>query len=344
MTLSLRGLARFGLLWGLVALAGCAPELSRVSEVESLRVLGVQKDHPYARPGETVTLSMLDFDGSKDAPRPIERIWVSGCFNPLGDSYFGCFAGLDQSGGTPTQEGSQVRIGTGTSFEVTLPEDIISSRPPPLDPRQPRYGMGIVFFAICAGHLAFDEDVEGLPVVCNDDDGKPLGPDDFVVGFSTIYAYDEVANSNPVVTGLELDGEEVAPDCIGADCLDAPEVPEDCDGATQCVDACPEDSTQGDCSELKIEPLIDPDSVEADDVAAEAYGRDLTEQMWISYYVSAGSLSSEVRLLNDASLGFNQDPGTKFRPPEESGPVHIWAVAHDSRGGADWLRVTVFVR
>ncbi len=80
---------------------GCAPEFAKVSEIETLRVLGVQKDKPYAAPGEEVTLSMLWDDGSPDRGRPIKRAWLAGaCSNPVGDSFIGCFqAASDLFGG-----------------------------------------------------------------------------------------------------------------------------------------------------------------------------------------------------------------------------------------------------
>ena len=41
-----------------------------MSAIETLRVLAVQKDRPYAAPGDEVTLTMLWADGSEDAGGP----------------------------------------------------------------------------------------------------------------------------------------------------------------------------------------------------------------------------------------------------------------------------------
>ena len=40
-------------------LLGCGPDFDPPSELHSLRVLAVQKDLPYAQPGQTVNLQML---------------------------------------------------------------------------------------------------------------------------------------------------------------------------------------------------------------------------------------------------------------------------------------------
>ena len=53
---------------------------------------------------------------------------------------------------------------------------------------------------------------------------------------------------------------------------------------------------------------------------------------------------SDVRLLNDATTGFNDDFETLFYPPSEPGPVTLWAVVHDNRGGVAWARGTLWVQ
>jgi hypothetical protein len=74
--LKARALVGFALLLGVVT--GCGPEFDRQSELKSFRVLAVQKDHPYARPGERVRLTMLDHDGADQGNRFIDRYWLAG--------------------------------------------------------------------------------------------------------------------------------------------------------------------------------------------------------------------------------------------------------------------------
>jgi hypothetical protein len=85
-------------------------------------------------------------------------------------------------------------------------------------------------------------------------------------------------------------------------------------------------------------------NAEPDTLSVLAYGRSGIEQMWIRYYVDRGRASSEVRLLNDSQLGWNDDYGTNLRIPNEEGPVTIWAVTYDNRGGQNWVRAHAYVK
>lgn len=333
-----------------LGLVACGTSFDPPSEVQSLRILGVQKDKPYAAPGDVVTLNLLWYDGAETEPdvepREIQRAWFSGCFNPPGDLYFGCFEALQGAQATASMPdpASLLNFGVGDTFEVKIPDDIISSRPPPVDPRQPRYGLAIVFFAACAGLLgpADPSQAGGFPLSCLDEEGDPLGSDDFVAGYSSIYVYEGFTNQNAVITGFELDGDKVDPDCIGTDCIGIDERFEPDHDNLPTLAAC-EDDGEDTCPAIQMRPLIDPTSAEVDSIAATAYARTLQEQMWINYHVSAGSVKSSVRLYNDATTGINEDFGTEFYAPKATGPIKIWAVVRDNRGGTNWVRVSALV-
>ena len=344
---------RVALLASLAAL-GCAAEFDPQSEVDALRVFGVQKTTPYTKPGDDVTLSMLWHDGTDQAPRDVQVLWISGCFNPPADLFAGCledFAGVDFDLDTafcdPTAD---VSFCLGNDFTFNMPSGIIDERPPPQDPNQAPYGLSYVFFAVCGGFLGPTKDTGrfAFPLGCYEDQelSKQLGPDDFVAGYSAIYAYDDLVNNNPIVTGFEFNEVEVTPTCIGADCLDAIQAepaPVDCQaGDVPCVFACPEDGAE-ECPEFEVKPIIDRASAEPDTISSQLEDKDLQEQMWINYYVDGGEVDSDVRLLNDSITGWNEDFGTKFRAPKKTGPVNIWAVVHDNRGGVDWVRIQVQV-
>jgi hypothetical protein len=323
---------------------GCGAQFDPQSELQTLRILAVQKDKPYAKPGDDVEMRMLWHDGSPDAPRPVQVAWFSGCFNPPGDLYAGCIDVLAQGsgpGGLPP--GSQV--GAGNTFTFTMPDDVISGRPPPTDTRQPPYGLSYVFFAVCAGTLGPAPENAEFPFACRDADGDALGSDDFVAGYSAIYAYDNYANANPIVTGFMVNGKQVTPGCIGDECLTyTPPTDLDCNSPdVACVPSC-EDDGELDCPDQSIEPIIDPASAEVDQVSQDAYQEAFQEQMWVRYYVTRGGVKSDVRLLNDAKKGWNDDYGTKFWAPKEKGPVSVWAVAHDNRGGVSWVRQEIGVQ
>jgi hypothetical protein len=346
-------------------LPACGPQFDSPGEIKSLRILAVQKDRPYARPGDEVKLKMLWTDGSEDAGRPIQIRWLSGCINPLGDLYQGCFAG-----------GFMPMFGSGDEFSLTIPPDIITSRPPPPDPRLPPYGLSYVFFAACAGTFAEGNASSGFPLRCVDDAGRDLDTNDFVAGYSSIYVYDDFGNKNPIVRSITLDGKPLFGSCVdpmsaaaaesgelgpvlGGEAegegmnseplvvcdsamLVDPQNPPDCDlPDAPCLT--PQASDFFASSPLRLRPEVYASSVEHDDISEVAYGHDYEEQMWISYYATRGSFRSETRLLNDATTGVNEEFHTLFYPPGEPGPVELWAVVHDNRGGVAWARGSFWI-
>ncbi len=331
----------------------CAPDFDPPSEIKTLRVLAVQKDRPYAAPGEDVTLSMLWHDGTSRAPRDVQVMWLSGCKNPAGDLFAGCFesfAGADL-GSVACDPGADVNVCFGNEFTFRVPSSIISERPPPQDPAQPRYGLSYVFFAACGGVIGPAPSGGGsfeFPIACFADAEmtKRLGPEHFVAGYTAVYSYESIRNTNPIVTGFEFNGVPVDPICIGADCADRsndPPEPVDCQaGNVPCVFACEDDGDEK-CPKFEIKPIVDRASAERDHISSNLESKELEEQMWINYYVDRGGLKSDVRLLNDALRGWNEDYGTEFRAPKKTGPMNVWAVVHDNRGGVEWVRVRVQV-
>jgi hypothetical protein len=93
------------------------------------------------------------------------------------------------------------------------------------------------------------------------------------------------------------------------------------------------------CPEYVFRPQLDRSVAEVD----TALSGGLQEQMWINYYVDAGDVSSPLRLLNEAELGWNEEYRTKFRAPAAPGRVNLWAVVHDNRGGTAWVKQTIQV-
>ncbi|HKO53183.1 MAG TPA: hypothetical protein VJV79_35985 [Polyangiaceae bacterium] len=338
-----------------LAMLGCGPSFDPPSELHSLRVLGVQKDAPYAQPGDTVTLQMLWQDGSLLAgpERPISLAWSLPCFDPPGDLYYACFS-------DPAAFGGMIKQNPGgpeyTSFEVPL--DIISRRPPPTDgSTNPPYGISYVFFALCAGELTFlpSSSSAAFPVGCQDASGKLLGPDDFVAGYTSVYSFEGFSNQNPVIKGFEFRGRPLPESavCLREDCIplagSAPPVDFDCsdpEKSALCVPSCADDGDPA-CAGYAFRPTIDKDdpaNQDQDAVSADLLGRVVGEQMWINYYTDGGGFKSPVRLLNDATNGWNYDYGTEFYAPKEPGLSRIWAIAHDNRGGTAWAGITLKVQ
>jgi len=327
----------------LVSALGCGAEFDPPSEVKSLRVLGVQKSRPYADPGEEVDLNLLWHDGSPEAGRAIQTGFIGDCVNPPGDLYYGCFAQFAEK----LQAGQTLQAAPGDSFKVTLPRDIISGRGGPREPGQARYGLYIVFFIACAGQVDFVTDIDpsstGLPVRCLDANDEPLGSEDFVVGYSSIYSFEGAQNTNPVLgETFRVAGKDVPADCRGIDCQSAPDVELDCSqDASRCLKSCAKDGDSA-CPAVEIEPQLDPSTVELDDVSSKLFNSRVTEQMWVNYYVDRGGIS-DVRLLNDTTSGWNEEFRAQLRAPKAAGALKVWAVVHDNRGGMDIARVTLNV-
>jgi hypothetical protein len=352
-----------GGVWRFVAclmlfLCGCGPSFDPPSELHALRVLAVQKDLPYAQPSEsdaakvTVHLKLLWQDASPEAGRPIQIAWSPPCVDPVGDLYYACFKDFS---GEPSTTSPALLPQYGDTATFDVPSDIISRKPAPSQPWNAPYGIAYLFFGVCAGTLEFVPPTTetAFPVVCKGQDGQLLGPDDFVAGYTSVYAYQGFSNQNPVISGFELNGQALAGSqfCLAEDCLaqDGSVLPSEipCDDPAnrdpRCVPTCADDGDPK-CPGHDLRPTLDmanPANQEEDSVSAALLGRHVGEQMWINYYTGGGSFKSPVRLLNDATSGWNDQYGTKFYAPKLPGPFRVWAVVHDNRGGAAWVGVTL---
>ena len=333
-----------------LSLLGCGPDFDPPSELHSLRVLAVQKDLPYAQPGAKVNLQMLWQDASPLASeRTVQIAWSPACYNPPGDLYYACFS-------DPNTFGSMVNVDPTNPerTSVDIPANII--RPSDGSNNAP-YGITYVFFALCAGELTLLPSAaeNAFPIGCKDANGTLLGSDDFVAGYTSIYSFKGYSNHNPVIAGFRFRGAPLPKEaaCLGDDCLSldgsAPAVDFDCDDPEQsarCVPACADDGDPT-CPAYALAPTIDKDEADnqdIDDVSAAQLGRKVGEQMWINYYTDAGGFKSPVRLLNDATSGWNDNYGTDFYAPKKPGLVRVWAVAHDNRGGMSWSGITLKVQ
>ncbi len=372
-----RTFSKLGLLVASVVAFGCGATFDPATEIKSLRILGVQKDKPYAVPGEDVTLSLLWYDGTQagtsEPPRPVQIQWLGGCLNPPADSYQGCFAEYAAALADPTLAfASGFTQGSGPTFSVKLPTDETAGPfGPVLHPSQDvklkPYGLSYVFFAVCPGAIEAVAD-KAFPLRCRQD-GADLGPNDFVLGYTAIYLFGPSSdgsayrNANPVIGGFNFGQTDVTDAaCFGAGCFGPPAV----DPATQavvgyvdptepahidcnvwpslCIPSCSDDGDQLKCPKHEISLTIDPHTFEKDQVTNEAYSKDYLEQMWIDYYSTAGKFKSGTKLLNDATTGWNNENFTEFYAPSATGPVRVWAVVHDNRGGVSWAGTTLEIQ
>ena len=312
---------------GLSACGG--DDFDPASKVQGVRVLAVKKSAPYAKPGEKVELEILYWDGKSDPDeqRPLEVTWFGGCTNPAGDLYYGCFPQLAELFAGPPSADKLELIGKGDRFEVTIPDDIISSRPPPAD-GSPPYGLGYIFFTACSGRLGppaadggADGEAEGLPLSCYGPNDELLGPDDVVPGYTSIYAYEDLRNENPVMQDFLFDGNSGS---------DEPLRVKRCEGSK--------------CRKYELRAIIDPASAELDPLAEPAPdGSPIQEQLWVNYYATRGEIERPIRLVNDATKGWNDQTESSWEVPREPGTVVLWAIVRDNRGGVDWMERRVVV-
>ncbi|SRR6266498_5494490 len=326
-------------------------------EIKTVRVLALHKSLPYAKPGETVDVKLLFWDGkATDGSRRDLQVLFLPCFNPLGDLYYNCFQSLGDAGPGPGPIGSDGGDDASDAgdadladaaldapsqeaglpawdadhtrtWSVRIPDAIISSRPqlPGVTP----YGLVDVLFAVCAGQLALapPQGSNGLPVVCKDGD-RVLGPEDFVPGYASIYAYDERRNANPIIDDFRFEGQSI---------MDSGGAP---DSDVRHVARCNAGST---CPRFELKMDVNRSSAEIDPSSTDPEGHVLQEQVWIAFYSSGGEFDHALRLVNDATRGWNDDNAVKWTAPAEPGPVRIWGVVHDNRGGTTWLEAKIVV-
>jgi len=337
-------------LTALLLAPSCAPGFDPPSKVNTLRILAVTIDKPYAQPGDEVTFRMTVFDGA--GPRPVQIVWLAGCFDPQGDQYFLCFQQLADTlaplatGGMPPADLLKIDfalpVDSGTpdlhEFTVRLPDDSVSRRPAP--PTGPHYGIAYIFFAACAGQIApapleapEGGQVPDFPLQCLDGSGQKLGNDSFVIGYTQVYAFaDGRTNQNPPIVDLALDGVSLSADINAPTPVEACPVPE----ADRRVSSCTGNPVD-ECRKYAINAIVD-DVAEVDVDAVDPEGNALREVMWVSYYTDGGELAPSLALVSDAVQGYQDDHDSEWTPPNEPGVYSIWAVLRDQRGGSSIVR------
>lgn len=347
------GTLAVAMLGGHAAASGCAAGFVPVSEIDGLRVLSVQADQPYAQPGETVKLTMTYADPREKAP-PAQVYWIAGCFNPPGDAYYGCYEQLAnelQGLSDPADLIQSGLVGVGSTFSLNIPDDLITSRPQP-EAGAPWYGVGFVFFLACTGYLGPVEP-EGtgaagsFPIGCYDrpytePGAKRLGADNFIPGYTQVYAFaDGRRNANPIIEGM-TSKDHLFPD-DGGDRVQAERCPiseED----RLAPPGCGRPDPAEDCKVYDISVNVPKDVAEVDPSGAQTDGSPLHETVWVDYFAEAGSFDADAKLVSDAVEGYRKDHGVGFIPPAEPGPVRVWAVVHDNRGGQAVVERTIIVQ
>jgi hypothetical protein len=340
--MKLRPIFRVVVLGALAACGSGAFEAS--SKVTSVRILATAVDQPYATPGTTVTLTTLAADGRIDPPTPMTLYWLPiSCSDPQGDAYYACFAALagrQAAGGTGGGTGGPVLkpgvdltpfLPQGNTFSVKVPTDVITTHKAVPGSVAP-FGTVFAFNIACAGHveiLPFDPgniNPQAPPIGCFDASHTQLGPDDYVIGFTEVFAYESITNANPVITNATLQGAAVDP-VLGITF-------DHCGG-----------STGVECLENDIDVVVPESSWEVNPGDIDpATNTPHHEVLWVDYYATGGDFGSTAKLLYDAVAGKLPDPHVTYTAPDYAGEQTMWIVVHDNRGGVSWLVVPLHVR
>jgi hypothetical protein len=330
-------MVKWGLSLGLGSvLLACTPTFDdQTAVVTSPRLLAVQATPAEGLLGASFTLTALYVD--QNGPRDPSGIDWATCLlqKPLGEPgpiNEGCFVDAPASPSTPAPAGL-VPLGTGGVVTGTIPQNacqLFGPDSPPPQPGQP-------------GSRPTDPDTTGgfyLPIRVNSGPAQwsvaleriecqPSGVTQPVfLAFTTGYQ----ANANPTVSALSRVGDDGQVTAL------APDVPDAADAGTPApavaiapgarvalrVDwpACTgSDPCGGAESYLSIDPI-------SKQVATRR------ESMVASWYATAGAFDT------DRSGRDETDPATNatntWTAPTASGPVRLWVVLRDARGGVGW--------
>ena len=346
--------------------SSCAPSgFADPTQIESVRILASSADTPYAKPGSQVTVHVLAYDNRPSKPEPMTISWLRlprPCTNPQDDAYYECFAQFageakdagvapgSGGGGAVLDAGAEAGLFVvGQSATFSVPTDAVKSHPPQPGAKEP-YGLVFMFNVACAGQIGpipidpSNQNPQAVPIGCFDAKGNQLGPDDWVLGYTRVYAYDSLTNANPVISYVDVNGQRLAlTQGDGPQIYEAPA----CDAGAGCLSMSPCTSSDQDKCQVKIGPVVPSSSWEVNPEQTDVNGNPLHEEIWADFYSSVGQVQYSARLLYDPSTGSIGGPDTtnnNFQPPSSPSQGYIWIVVHDNRSGAAWVTIPVSIR
>lgn len=293
--------------------AACAPAgFEPSSRVDSLRVLAVQADRPFAAPGEDVALTALVVD-PEGGGRPVALSFAT-CLNPGSGEIRDCAAELG-----PMRELAVGADGTAT-FGVRVPDDALAGLSVPVG------SVGVVF-AACAGSFVDRPRAPGAPIGCLDASGRLSSRDGFVWGEKRIAVVPVFRNENPAIDRVDFDLGGSEPDIGLVPCPRGAE-----------AKSCPADRLHRfDVYPAKGAAETYPDPVHP--------GATLTEDLVLFFFATQGTLADEVVRTADPD-GLGQRFTTSYAPTDidPSKPIDFWFVLRDDRGGTSFAHRTATLR
>jgi hypothetical protein len=338
-----------------IAASACGDDFEPKSAILGVRVLGVKIETPYAKPGTDPKLEMLLVDGSPNrGARQPKVVWFHGCTNPKGDIFFECYPDMSRRLGeaygfkeTIIDKEIPGLVTFGTEARAHVPADIISSRPPSGQGALPQ-GRVYVFFAACGGNVTYHPNPpnsSGLPIRCvNPATNEDLPAEEFVYGFTSIFSFAELTNTNPVIEGLEFGGSRVVETSCDKGCLPG----YDCGSNNRCLPVfplCKETTLEDNCTKAKFKAIVSRASAEPDPIASLADKEPRQETLWVEYAALNGRFDPALMLVNDLNRGWQEDSYGEFRSFKSvPGEATLYAVVRDNRGGQSWASFDVIVR
>jgi len=332
----------------------CGDDFDPKSAVVGLRVLSVKIDTPYAKPGTEPKLEMLVVDGSPNrATRQPKIVWFHGCVNPKGDTFAQCYPDLSRRLGeafagkeTVIDKEIDGLITFGAQAKTKVPSDIISWRPE-VQGSLPQ-GRVFVFFVACGGSVVYSPNPpnsSGLPLRCvNPATNQDLGAEEFVYGYTPIFAFDQITNQNPVIEGLELGGSRVVETTCDKGCLPG----FDCGSRNRCLPVfplCKETETADKCTTTTFKAIVPRTSAEPDPIMSAIDREARSENLWVEYAAQNGRFDPSIRLINDLNEGWQDASEGKFNSFKAApGEATLYAVVRDNRGGQAWASIDIIVR
>jgi hypothetical protein len=364
-TRATKALTWVALLGGAWTTSSCAPSgFADETLIATVRVLASSADPAYAQPGSSVGLQVLAFDGRPTQPEPMQIYWLPFvCEDPTNDAYYACFQQLaGGDAGAPGGDGGAGAAGlaalkpgvdltpflpTGPSYQFQMPSDVVTQHTDvPGEPAP--YGVAILFNIACAGHLelvALDptsNNPQQVPLGCFDQSESQLGPDDWVLGFSRVYAFAPDSgvppNTNPVISSMDVQGNPLT---VTLQQNTTQIYTTQAFTTSRCTA-----SRRSDCPHVAIGPVVPPSSWETTQ-QLDTNNQPEKEEIWADFYSSFGQFTGDASLLYDATKGSIGDPSVtdnQFLPPNDPGNGFIWIVVHDNRGGASWVTIPVEVQ
>jgi hypothetical protein len=304
------------------------------SEVNTVRILAVRADLPYAHPGETVKLDALVVDGRTSPPVPMRMSWFPLlCVDPPGGQYYDCFEKLEAA--YPIGVDITGELIAGDSTTITIPSDAlanVTAQPGRTSAGEPLATAWSFMFA-CAGHVERIARSEHLgknqpPFACFDDQHHRLGNEDGVFGFTRVTISQSRRNANPQMKAIEFEWKAVDP-AVGI-------VTAKCDrGILEWLaDDCDSITTSAAFDDAEAE--IDPDNLGPD-------GKPARETLYSDWFVTIGRFEQDRHIEIDPFTGRPPLRDVLYEPWRVPGRGTVWVVLHDNRGGTSWLSMPITV-